>query len=55
MFQCLNAIVISLSWCEIPTFHAHGMLVSATVFQNNSTYKIQSVSYQLIKDIIANY
>lgn len=47
--------VISPSWGEFPTFHAHGMLVSGAVYLNNSTYNIQSVSHQLVKDIIANY
>ena len=47
--------VISPSWGEFPTFHTHGMLVSGAVYLNNSTYNIQSVSHQLVKDIIANY
>lgn len=47
--------VLSPSWGEFPTFHAHGMLISGAVYQNNSTYNIQSVSHHLVIDIIANY
>lgn len=47
--------VISPSWGELTSLHAHGMLVSGAVYMNNSTYNIQSLAHQLVKSVVNNY
>lgn len=47
--------VISPSWGEFPSLHAHGMLVNGAVYMNNSTYNIQSLAHQLVKKIVKTY
>lgn len=44
--------VISPRYGEWSTLHAHGVLISGAIYQNNSTFKIQRFAHRLIKRLL---